>query len=93
MDTLTTFFSHNLWANLQLLEICAQLSDEELDSTLDGAVEIDWDGTLRNVPKTILLAQATNHATEHRTQIMTILTQLGIQPPELDRWACFDEVG
>jgi len=36
MDTLTTLFSHNLWANLQLLEVCAQLSDEQLASILNG---------------------------------------------------------
>jgi uncharacterized damage-inducible protein DinB len=55
-------------------------------------VRIDWDGTPREVPKTILLAQAINHATEHRAQIMVILTQLGIQPPDLDSWSYFDEL-
>jgi uncharacterized damage-inducible protein DinB len=55
------------------------------------AVEIDWDGTLRDVPKTVLLTQAVNHATEHRAQIMAILTQLGIEPPELDGWSYFDQ--
>jgi uncharacterized damage-inducible protein DinB len=55
-------------------------------------VQIDWDGTPREVPKTILLTQAINHATEHRAQIMAILTHLGIQPPELDSWSYFDEL-
>ncbi len=55
-------------------------------------VQIDWDGVLRDVPKTILLTQVINHATEHRAQIMAILTQLGIQPPELDSWSYFDEM-
>jgi uncharacterized damage-inducible protein DinB len=55
-------------------------------------VQIDWDGVLRAVPKTCLLTQAINHATEHRTQVMAILTQLGIEPPELDAWAYFDEL-
>jgi DinB family len=41
------------------------------------------------VPKTIILTQAINHATEHRAQIMAILTQLGIPPPELDGWTYF----
>jgi len=54
-------------------------------------VPIDWDGTPRDVPKTILLTQAVNHATEHRAQIMAILTQMGIQPPNLDGWTHFDE--
>jgi uncharacterized damage-inducible protein DinB len=55
-------------------------------------VQIDWDGTLRDVPKTILLTQAINHATEHRAQVMTILTQIGIQPPDLDSWSYFDQL-
>ena len=58
----------------------------------EDAVQIDWDGTPRDVPKTILLTQVINHATEHRAQIMTILTQLGLQPPDLDGWSYFDEL-
>ncbi len=56
----------------------------------DDTVPIDWDGSPRDVPKTILLTQAINHATEHRAQVMAILTQLGIQPPELDGWTYFE---
>lgn len=154
-DTLTTLFSHNLWANVRILEQCAELTNEQLDSTISGAfgsisdtlqhivkseqsyfhristgqplprpedappltvaellesarttgtgliewapkvqaddiVRIDWDGTPVDVPKTILLTQAINHATEHRAQIMAILTQLGIEPPELSGWEYFD---
>lgn len=59
----------------------------------EDIVQVDWDGTPRDVPKTILLTQAINHATEHRAQIMAILTQLGIEPPELDGWSYFDESG
>lgn len=58
----------------------------------EDTVEIDWDGTPRNVPKTILLTQVINHATEHREQIKTILTHLGIEPPDLQAWAYFDAV-
>ncbi len=156
-DTLTVLFSHNLWANLILLERCAELTSEQLEATISGAygsirdtlqhivtaeqsyfsrirtgkprrfpegapaltlvemmesarmsgnglidwapkvqagdtVVIDWDGTPREVPLTIILTQVINHATEHRAQIMAILTQLGIQPPELDSWTYFDEL-
>jgi len=49
------------------------------------AEQLDGEGT----PKTIILTQAINHATEHRAQIMAILTQVGIQPPELDGWTYF----
>ena len=38
------------------------------------------------VPAWVVLVQAINHATEHRAHAATILTQLGIQPPELDGW-------
>ena len=56
-------------------------------------VRVDWEGTPREVPKTILLTQAINHATEHRSQVMAILTQLGIQPPDLDGWTYFGQTG
>ena len=52
-------------------------------------VVVDWQGTPRSVPSAILLTQAINHATEHRAQIMATLTQLGIQPPDLDGWTYF----
>jgi uncharacterized damage-inducible protein DinB len=58
----------------------------------DDIVRLDWDGTPRDVPKTIILNQVINHATEHRSQIMTIMTQLGIDPPDLQSWAYFDEM-
>lgn len=158
MDTLTTIFSHNRWANLRLLECCAGLTDEQLDATVlgtfgsvrdtlqhfvrseasylhrirtgqplrrpdnpapltinqmieslgqsgagliewaskvqaDDTVSIKWvDGSQRDVPKTIILTQVINHATEHRSQIMTILTQLGIEPPASDSWSYFDQL-
>ena len=38
------------------------------------------------IPASVILTQAINHATEHRTQAATILTQLGIQPPPMDGW-------
>jgi uncharacterized damage-inducible protein DinB len=156
-DVLTTLFRHHLWANLRLLERCAELTDEQLDATVPGTfgsirdtlqhivtseqsyfsyistgqprrrpkeappltfaemmesvrttglgliewaprvqagdtVQVDWDGTLRDVPKSIILTQVINHATEHRAQIMVILTQLGIEPPDLQGWSYFDEL-
>lgn len=52
-------------------------------------VKIDWDGVPYDMPKAILFTQVINHATEHRSQIMAILTQLGIEPPDLQGWAYF----
>src|SRR2546421_11080856 len=33
---LPDFFKYNLWANLRLLDACAQLSDAQLDATMTG---------------------------------------------------------
>ena len=56
----------------------------------DDTVQVDWEGTPRDVPKTIILTQVINHATEHRTHIVGILNQNGIETPEMDGWAYED---
>lgn len=38
------------------------------------------------IPASVILVQAINHATEHRAHATTILTQLGIEPPQIDGW-------
>jgi uncharacterized damage-inducible protein DinB len=43
------------------------------------------------IPAGFLLTQVINHATEHRAQIMTLLTQLGIEPPDLSGWKFMDD--
>ncbi|MCA0457478.1 MAG: DinB family protein [Chloroflexi bacterium] len=57
----------------------------------DERVVIDWEGTPRLVPKTILLSQVLNHAGEHREQIKSIMTQIGVEPPDLQAWEYFDQ--
>lgn len=59
----------------------------------NDSVMMDWDGTMREVPKTIILTQVINHATEHRSQIMSIMTQIGIEPPDVSGWTYFDQLG
>lgn len=158
MDTITTIFSHHLWANIVVFEQCCELTEEQLDASIQGvygsiretlnhivraeksylsristgeqydhpkeapqltieemvkevkstgagfiewaakadekdSVMIDWDGTMREVPKTIILNQVINHATEHRSQIMSIMTQISIEPPDVSSWTYFDELG
>ncbi len=34
----------------------------------------------------VVMAQIINHATEHREQIKSMLTALGVTPPEIDGW-------
>ena len=45
------------------------------------------------LPAWLFFLQALNHATDHRSQIATALTQQGIQPPDMDGWAFQAEVG
>jgi uncharacterized damage-inducible protein DinB len=56
-------------------------------STLELTDIADDDPARRyHVDATVVLVQALNHSTEHRSQLCTILTGLGIAPPELDGW-------
>ena len=153
---LAELFRHNLWANLTLIDLCATLPDEILETNVpgtyggiretlthlvgaeerylsalagraratqshpgrnrsrsrhpararasirrrvrrlrrDGRGQSDLAGDLARsilkMPAALFLVQAINHATEHRTQIKTALTQAGITPPELDGWTWDD---
>ena len=148
---LEKLFEHNNWANLQIIQVCSALSDEQLDAapqsatmgsirstllhlvsaqqgylrlltlpleTRRDAVKIAFDelqesvtrsgeGLLaltrdlsNNLPTTqlrtrddffvepwVIMVQIINHATEHREQINSMLSALGVIPPELDGWA------
>jgi uncharacterized damage-inducible protein DinB len=54
-------------------------------------MRVTWRGQSHEMPAALFLVQAINHATEHRTQIKTALTQASITPPELDGWTWDDE--
>lgn len=42
-NSLAELFKHNLWANLQMIDVCEKLTDEQLDATFPGTY-----GTIRN---------------------------------------------
>jgi uncharacterized damage-inducible protein DinB len=44
------------------------------------------DGSETHAPMGIRLAQALHHGTDHRSQICTALTTLGVEPPSIDVW-------
>lgn len=149
---LADLFRHNLWANLMLIDFCAALPGDVLETNVPGTfggvretlthlvgaedlylpaliggperrnptlaetnpdlatvrerarqsgeclvayaesvegdpvLHVTWRGEPRQMPVSFFLVQAINHATEHRTQVKTALTQAGIEPPELDGW-------
>ena len=41
----------------------------------------------------IRFAQALHHGTDHRSQICTALTRLGVEPPNIDVWVFGKEAG
>jgi uncharacterized damage-inducible protein DinB len=44
------------------------------------------DGTDSHAPRSIRLAQVLHHGTDHRSQVCTALTVLGVEPPAIDVW-------
>jgi uncharacterized damage-inducible protein DinB len=44
-------------------------------------------------PLASFIVQVLNHSTEHRTQISTIITQLGLDPPAMTGWKYMREMG
>jgi len=148
-NILGRLFEHNNWANLQIIQACSALSDEQLDAEpqsvtkgsirqtlshlvssqhgylslltlpvearhrispafaeFQESVRISGEGVLalvRGKPSNdlntrlqttdgyfvepwVVMVQIINHATEHREQICSMLTALGVTPPDLDGW-------
>ena len=51
-------------------------------------IEVDEDdGYEKQATVGIRFAQALHHGTDHRSQICTALTSLGIEPPSIDAWS------
>ena len=57
----------------------------DLDPGSD-VVEYEDSGYETHAPLGIRLAQALHHGTDHRSQVCTALTALGIEPPSIDVW-------
>ena len=55
--------------------------------------DVDSGGYERDASVGIRLAQALMHGTEHRSQVCTAITTLGIEPPGLDVWDYGDDTG
>jgi uncharacterized damage-inducible protein DinB len=51
------------------------------------------DGIDSHAPMGIRLAQVLHHGTDHRSQICTALTTIGVEPPDIDVWAFATQAG
>ncbi|HET8910730.1 MAG TPA: DinB family protein [Ktedonobacteraceae bacterium] len=73
----------------------AELSGNELIAISEqrdmGQIFYLDEGTYE-APAVIVAIQAISHAVDHRSQISTLLTQQGIEPPDMDSWSYNDEL-
>jgi uncharacterized damage-inducible protein DinB len=151
-------FDHHVWATLRLLDTCAGLTSEQLETTVTGTFgsiidtlrhlvgadvsylevlsgnstpgfdesdmsiaelastmarhEVGWaavleadidpdswsvrrreDGSEGHAPTGIRLAQVLHHGTDHRSQVCTALTAIGVEPPPIDVWDLAESQG
>ena len=57
----------------------------DMDAATD-VVEYEGPAWETHAPLGIRLAQALHHGTDHRSQVCTALTTIGIEPPSIDVW-------
>lgn len=69
------------------MELLAGEFDPEADVVERG------DGWEFHAPTGFRLAQVVHHGTDHRSQVCTALTSLGLTPPEIDVWAYGEATG
>lgn len=70
----------------------SSLLARDLDPDADVVRHRD-DGSESHAPMGIRLAQVVHHGTDHRSQVCTALTMLGVEPPAIDAWDFADEGG
>jgi uncharacterized damage-inducible protein DinB len=51
------------------------------------------DGSETHAPAGVRLAQALHHGTDHRSQVCTALTTIGVEPPAIDVWDFAEQDG
>ena len=90
--------SHDQFPGFEALKDAARWAGDEL---LQLALSARQDTSVRQRPPrqlfqyrlASLIVQAISHSTEHRTQISAIITQLGMEPPDMSGWCYMEEIG
>ena len=90
-----------MWATERLLDACTALTPEQLNTPAPGTYGSIL-ATLRHLVEADSwylsffrdrTAQVIHHGTDHRSQICTALTSLGLTPPAIDVWAFAQATG
>src|SRR6476661_2248258 len=74
------------WANEELFKLALTACNDTM------VVEVFPEETVK-YKLADLLVQAPSHAMEHRTQVASIITALGLEPPDTSTWAWIDARG
>lgn len=75
------------WAGDELLQVA-------VSARADTIVHVDRpDEPIYEYPLSSFMVQVLNHSAEHRTQIATVITQLGMEPPSMSGWQYMREHG
>ena len=69
------------------MALLARNPDGETDTVEQG------EGWTFHAPIGFRLAQVVHHGTDHRSQVCTALTSLGVDPPIIDLWAYGEATG
>lgn len=65
---------------IRFIELAAETPDDRILSYVVEGEDRKW-------PAWVIFGQVIDHGREHRSHAATILTQLGIEPPDIDMWA------
>lgn len=77
--------AHLAFTGQRLIRVARGISPGHVLSGTDD--EGPW-----SLPAWVVLLQAAYHATEHRQQVATALTGLGVEPPEPDLWTYWEAI-
>lgn len=72
------------WTNDELLQLALSARQDTMVTESEDDAHVEY-------PLASLIMQVINHATEHRAQISAIITQLGLEPPDMSGWAYMEE--
>jgi uncharacterized damage-inducible protein DinB len=64
----------------RFVELAAATPDDQILSYMVEGEQRTW-------PAWVILGQVIDHGREHRSHAATVLTQLGIEPPDIDMWS------
>jgi len=81
-----TLAGHAAASGEALAQIAAAVAGDYLLASSDPARDRKW-------PASIVFAELVSHSLEHRTQIMTAMTHLGVEPPYLGAFIYAQEMG